>query len=71
MLSQALCAQVLARALRGGGTFAEIFFEDSRNYGVTLRDGKIENAAVSRPRGAGIRIYDGLRSIYVYTCDVT
>ena len=71
MLSQALCAQVLARALRGGGTFAEIFFEDSRNYGVTLRDGKIENAAVSRPRGAGNRIYDGLRSIYVYTCDVT
>ena len=38
---------------------------------MTLRSGKIENAAFSRPRGAGIRIYDGLRSIYVYTCDVS
>ncbi len=71
MLSQATCAGVLARALSGGGTFAEIFYEDSKSYGVTLRSGKIENAAISRPRGAGIRIYDGLRSIYVYTCDVS
>ena len=71
MLSSAICSRVLARALRGGGTFAEIFFEDTRAFGMTLRSGRIENAAVSRPRGAGIRIYDGLRSIYVYTCDVT
>ena len=71
MLSSAVCSQVLARALSQGGTFAEIFFEDSRNFTMTLRSGKIENAAASRPRGAGIRIYDGLRSIYVYTCDVT
>lgn len=71
MLSQAVCSQVLSRALSRGGTFAEIFFEDSRNFSMILRDRKIENAAVSRPRGAGIRVYDALRSIYVYTCDVT
>jgi len=71
MLTSALCSRVLARALRGGGTFAEIFYEDTRVFGLTLRAERIENAAVSRPRGAGIRIYDGLRSIYVYTCDVT
>ena len=71
MLNQAVCEQVLARALSRGGTFAEIFFEDSRNFSMTLRSGKIENAGVSRPRGAGIRVYDALRSIYVYTCDVT
>ena len=71
MISGSICQQVLARALKLGGTFAEIFYEDSRNFGMSLRDGKIENAATSRPLGAGIRIYDGLRSIYVYTCDVT
>ena len=71
MLSSSVCQQVLARALSRGGTFAEIFFEDDRNFTMTLRSGRIENAATSRPRGAGIRIYDGLRSIYVYTCDVS
>jgi len=71
LLTSSVCSQVLARALSRGGTFAEIFYEDTRSFGMTLRSGKIENAAFSRPRGAGIRIYDGLRSIYVYTCDVS
>ena len=71
MLSQAACEQVLARALRRGGSFAEIFYEDSRAFGLSLRSGRIENASTSRPRGAGIRVYDALRSIYVYTCDVS
>lgn len=71
MISVSACEQVLARALAGGGTFAELFYEDTKSFGMTLRSAKIENAAISRPRGAGIRIYDGLRSIYVYTCDVT
>ena len=71
MITKAVCEQVLARALSRGGTFAEVFYEDSRNFSMTLRSGKIENAGVSRPRGAGIRVYDALRSIYVYTCDVT
>jgi len=71
MLSISVCQSVIARALRQGGSFAELFFEDTKSFGLTLRSGVIENAAVSRPRGAGIRIYDGLRSIYVYTCDVS
>ena len=71
MLSISVCRNVIARALSKGGSFAEIFYEDTKAFGLTLRDRVIENAAVSRPRGAGIRIYDGLRSIYVYTCDVS
>ena len=71
MLAKSICEGVLARALSRGGTFAEIFYEDTKSFGMTLRSGRIENAAVSRPRGAGIRVYDGLRSIYVYTCDVS
>jgi TldD protein len=71
MINKKTAEQALGRALSTGGDFAEIFFEDTRSFGLTLRSGVIENAAVSRPRGAGIRIYDGLRSIYVYTCDVS
>ena len=65
MIAKQICEQVLSRALAYGGTFAELFYEDTKTFGMTLRSGRIENAAVSRPRGAGIRIYDGLRSIYV------
>ena len=71
MLSQSVCERVLTRALSGGGTFAELFYEDQKSFNMMLRSGKIEQAATSRPRGAGVRVYDGLRSIYVYTCDVT
>ena len=71
MVSSSVCERVLSRALSRGGTFAEIFIEDSRNFSMSLRDGRIENAALSRPYGAGVRVYDGLRSIYVYTCDVS
>ena len=71
VISLSICQQVLSRALRGGGSFAELFYEDTKSFGMTMRASRIENAAISRPRGAGIRIYDGLRSIYVYTCDVT
>ena len=65
MISKGQCEQVLARALSRGGTFADIFFEDSKWFTMALRSGRIEDAALSRPRGAGIRVFDKLRSIYV------
>ena len=57
MISKSVCEQVLACALSRGGTFAEIFYEDSKNFSMRLRSGHIETAGVSRPRGAGIRIF--------------
>ena len=71
MLTQSIAGQVLSRALSLGGTFAEIFYEDTTEWSAVLSANRIENAALARPRGAGIRVYDGLRSIYVYTCDVS
>ena len=60
MVSSSVCEHVLARALSRGGTFAEIFIEDSRNFSMSLRDGRIENAALSRPYGAGAVSYTHL-----------
>lgn len=59
--------EVLATALRRGGTFAEVFVEDRENALISLRGGKIENAARSRICGAGVRVFDGLKCIYCYT----
>ena len=59
--------QVLATALRRGGTFAEVFVEDRENTSLSLRDGSIEDAGRGRVCGAGVRVFDGLRCIYCYT----
>lgn len=59
--------QVLATALRRGGTFAEVFVEDRENTSLSLRDGAIEDAGRGRVCGAGVRVFDGLRCIYCYT----
>jgi len=42
---KAIIAAALAVAVLAGGTFAAIFFEDSKSYGVTMRSGKIENGS--------------------------
>ena len=65
MIGKNTCERVLSRALSAGGTFAELFYEDTRSFNMVLRSGRIERAATSRPRGAGVRVYDGLRSIDV------
>ena len=51
--------------------FAEIFFEDRVNSTAAMRSGKVESVNSMRLHGAGIRIYQGFRSIYGYTNDTT
>ena len=61
----------LARSMRTGGDFAELFAEDSRTTSLRMLDGKVENAAGGRSRGVGLRVYKGLLSVYVYGNDLT
>lgn len=63
--------QALAEALRTGGDFSELFFQDSVRQTLQLVDGSIENAVTGRLYGAGIRVYKGLNSVYVHTNDVS
>ena len=69
MLDRNTAAQVLERAVASGGDFAEIFLEDKRSQGLTLRSGRLESVRTNRSHGAGIRVFDGTRAIYVYTND--
>ncbi len=63
--------KVLEAALSMGGDFAEVFYEDKDTLSISMIDGKMENAVAGIDHGAGIRILDGLRSIYVYTNDTS
>ena len=69
MILKSTAEQVLAAALRTGGDFAELFCEDRRSGGMGLVDGHVENASTVRRHGAGIRVYNGLNSVYVHTND--
>ena len=59
MLSRLIAEQALAAALRTGGDFAEIFYEDTRSSSLTLNAGAIETALTGRTAGAGVRVYKG------------
>ena len=69
MILKSVAEQALHEALRTGGDFAELFCEDRRSGAVGLVDGRVESATTVRRHGAGIRVYNGLNSVYVHTND--
>ena len=71
MILKSIAEQALHEALRTGGDFAELFCEDRRSGAMGLVDGHVENASTVRRHGAGIRVYNGLNSVYVHTNDTS
>ncbi len=70
-MDKSVLQEVLAAALRCGGSFAEVFVEDREHSALSLRSGKIENATRGRNCGAGVRVFDGLKCIYCYASGVS
>src|SRR3990170_5104165 len=71
MLSEALVADVLAHAVRGGATFAEIYAERWRRRALRVLDGDVKEATSGLEFGAGIRLFFGADVAYAYTNDLT
>ena len=71
MIQENVAQKVLEAALSTGGDFAEIFLEDRRNHNLQMKGGKVDSAQRSRIHGAGIRVFNKLDSVYVYTNDTT
>ena len=69
MLNKNLVEDVLSASLSTGGLFAEVFVEDRLNTSIYLVGGNVENAISGRDYGVGIRIFDGVKSVYAYTND--
>ncbi len=63
--------RVLARALRTGADFAEVYAEDKRSTSVGLDDGRIEKVTSGRDRGAGIRVIRGGTTGFAHTSDLS
>ncbi|MBE5786771.1 MAG: TldD/PmbA family protein, partial [Clostridiales bacterium] len=71
MLKQDVAQAVIAEALKTGGDFAEIFLEDRLNNNLSMLSGKIESVNSRRLHGAGVRVFNGLQGVYVYTNDTS
>src|ERR1700721_1162316 len=71
LIDEAVVADVLGRALHSGGDFAEIFAEDRRGTGARLDDGRVEDLASGRDRGAGIRVVVGETTGFAHTSDLS
>ncbi len=66
-LDHGVLARVLSRALRRGGDFADVFFENRLVQTFRLQDGQIREASSSVVRGAGVRVVAGERAGYAYS----
>ncbi|HEY4439137.1 MAG TPA: metallopeptidase TldD-related protein [Candidatus Elarobacter sp.] len=69
-LDHDLLARILARALRRGGDFADVFFEYKLVRTFRLQDGKIREGSSAVVRGAGVRVVRGESAGYAYSDDV-
>ncbi|MCL4156291.1 UNVERIFIED_CONTAM: hypothetical protein GTU68_055666, partial [Idotea baltica] len=70
-LDESVLNLVLNTALGGGAEFAEVFVEDVERGSVHLDDGRIENLASGRDRGAGIRVVSGESTGFAHTADLS
>ncbi len=62
---------MLLRALKTGGSFAEIYVEHTVKNSMTLINGSIDRAVSGVDYGLGLRIFDGFGAIYAYTNDLS
>jgi TldD protein len=71
VIDEAVIERVLHAALRSGGEFAEVFAEDRRGTAARLDDGRVEDLASGRERGAGIRVVIGETTGFAHTSDLS
>jgi TldD protein len=63
--------EILREALREGGEFADLFFEQTRSIVIICEEDRIEKVVSGLDRGVGLRIlFDG-RTIYSFTNQVS
>ncbi len=71
MLETAILDKLLARALRHGGDYADVFCERRRSYAFRLQDGHIHEGQSAITQGVGIRVVIGETAGYAYSDDLS
>ncbi|MBQ1261245.1 MAG: TldD/PmbA family protein [Clostridia bacterium] len=71
MLEKKLLEEILGIAVSSGADFAEVYFEITRNGGVTVIGGEVDSLTDNTVSGVGIRAFLGTRTVYGSTSDIS
>jgi TldD protein len=71
LLDEALLSRLIARALRHGGEYADVFCERRNTLAYRLQDGRIHDASCSITLGVGIRVVAGESAGYAHSDDLS
>jgi TldD protein len=71
LFDDATLSQLISRALRHGGEFADVFCERRRTISYRLQDGRIHDASYGVTLGAGVRVVAGESAGYAYSVDLS
>ena len=71
MISKQLAIDVLNEALKTGADYAEIFYEDSNAYVLSVENNHVESSVSNSMSGVGLRLLKENQSIYGYTNDLS
>jgi TldD protein len=63
--------KVIAEALSKGGSYADLYFENTLTNNLSLRDGAVNNASSDVDFGMGARVVSGDQTGYAYTENIT
>ena len=71
MLEKRLLEEILGIATQSGADFAEVFCERTRNGSIRLMGGAVDAVADEVTSGVGIRAFQGVRTVYGSTSDIS
>ncbi|HVA28235.1 MAG TPA: metallopeptidase TldD-related protein [Candidatus Baltobacteraceae bacterium] len=71
MLDQETFDRLIARALRHGGDYADVYCERRRAYAFRLQEGQIHEGSTAVTVGVGIRVVTGESAGYAYSEDLS
>ena len=67
MLTQNQLENILNRCMQSNADFAEIFEEEGTSESISMLNGDVENVNRLLKAGLGIRLYQGVQSVYGYS----
>ena len=62
---------VLEEALKNGGEYADLFFEDTKVNSISYLDSKVDDMSLGNNYGVGLRIIVNKKTIYLYSNDTS
>lgn len=71
IIDEELSSELLKTALKNGGEYADVYFEDRCPLSIAVEDNKVEKIISGIDKGVGIRVLFGGKTAYAYTNDLT